>query len=444
MKSFLTSQQLVFGSIGMLSSGMALAQNAKPNVILIYTDDQGALDANCYGASDLYTPNIDALANEGVRFTQFYAAPVSSISRACLMSGQFSKRAGVVTNVIGNAGLRPEKETIAERLKANGYRTALIGKWHLGETMEIGPNAQGFDYFYGFRGGLIDSYSHLGGDTHHDLWRNEQHIYSFGNFFTDENIKEIKRFIQEDKNQPFFVYWASNIPHYPLLPHEKWIEYYAQLPIPRKMYAAYISTLDEYIGQLRTFLKSEGLDKNTIIIFQSDNGHSLETRSYGQGGYCGNLRGAKDSLFEGGIRVPAIISWPGILPEGEVRNQVAMNIDWFPTIVDLCQLSVEGMEVDGKSLVPILNDASLKSPHDVLHFDFWTRWALRCGDWKLLKDPMDVKPNGKSTEIKGLFLVNLKNDSTESVNVIEQYPEKVKELLNLRKEYELSLLEKNK
>ena len=400
-----------------------MAQDTKPNVIIIYTDDQGSLDAHCYGADDLCTPNIDALAEKGTKFTQFYAAPVSSVSRGNLLSGQFSRRCGVVTNVIGNSGLRPEDETIAERMRDNGYRTALIGKWHLGESMEKGPNNNGFEYFWGFRGGLIDSYSHLGGDTHHDLWRNEHPIYESGKFFTQGNIEEMKRFIQQKDDRPFFIYWASNIPHYPLLPHEKWINYYSDLPKPRQMYAAYVSTLDQYIGELREFLKNEGLEENTILIFQSDNGHSLETRSYGQGGYCGNMRGAKDSLFEGGIKVPAIISWPGHLPEGEVRDQLAMNIDWFPTIVDLCGVSQENMDVDGKSLVPLIKDNSVESPHDALHFDFlFEYWALRKGDWKLIMNPVDILPNGKSNKMKGLFLVNLREDSTESTNVADRWP----------------------
>ena len=302
--------------------------------------------------------------------------------------------------------------------------------------MEKGQNANGFEYFWGFRGGLIDSYSHLGSDTNHDLWRNEHSIYSEGNYFTEENIREIKHFIQQNDDKPFFIYWASNIPHYPLMPREKWVKYYSGLPKPRQMYAAYVSTLDEYVGQLMDFLHYEGLEDNTIVIFQSDNGHSMEVRSYGQGGYCGELRGAKDSLFEGGIRVPAIISWPGHLPQGETRNQLAMNIDWFPTIVDLCEVSDADMNVDGKSLVPLIKDNSVESPHDALHFDFlFEYWAIRHGDWKLISNPVDILPNGKQNKLKGLYLFNLRNDSTESVNVADRYPDQMEKLLQMRKQF---------
>ena len=194
---------------GCLLSGIAEAGQTKPNVIIIYTDDHGTLDANCFGAPDLCTPNIDALATYGVRFTQFYAAPVSSASRACLLTGQYAKRTGLTGNA-GWTGLRPEKETIAERMKANGYQTACIGKWHLGSWKEYRPTAQGFDYFWGFLGGCIDSYSHFfywGGPNMHDLWRNDEEIYDPGKFFAAETMKEVRGYIKNrEKDKPFFLY----------------------------------------------------------------------------------------------------------------------------------------------------------------------------------------------------------------------------------------------
>lgn len=424
----------------------AYAQNqrVKPNVIILYTDDQGTLDLGSYGANDLHTPHLDKLAEKGVRFTQFYAAPVSSISRASMLTGQFASRTGITGNV-GAVGLAHEKETIAERMQQNGYRTALIGKWHLGSDVAYGPNRQGFDYFWGFRGGCIDSYSHFqywGGPNGHDLWRNEQEIHAPGNFFISDNLTEIKKFITEEKETPFFLYWAVNIPHYPIQPDEKWLHYYAGLPNPRRMYAAFLSTLDEYFGELQLFLAAEGLDRNTIIIFQSDNGHSMEVRAFGGGGYTGGYRGAKFSLFEGGIRVPAIVSWPGVLPEGEVREQTAMNIDWFPTLVELCGLPDEGMEVDGSSLVPLMMDRGKPTPHKILHFDFNDQWAVLKGDWKLIHNARDVSP-GNETKIEGLYLLNLTKDPSEKTNFAEEYPFVVEELKNERELFETSLHEKN-
>lgn len=434
------TKPLLWSAVGLLAAGAAQAQTTRPNVIVIYTDDHGTLDVNCFGATDLHTPNMDALAASGVRFTQFYAAPVSSASRASLLTGQFTRRAGVTGNA-GLKGLPPEKETIAERMRANGYRTACIGKWHLGSLPEYAPNSQGFDYFWGFLGGCIDSYSHFyywWGPNVHDLWCDRQEIHREGRFFTEETLHEVRNFIDRDDDRPFFLYWAVNIPHYPLQPKEKWLEYYAALENPRRMYAAYVSTFDDYLGELRAFLAARGLEENTIVVFQSDNGHSTEVRTFGGGGYCGDYRGGKFSLFEGGIRVPAVISWPGHLPQNEVRAQVAMNIDWFPTLVELCGIDDAGLDVDGRSLVPLLRDDA-PSPHDVLHFDFERQWAVRAGDWKLLHDAIDVLPDDKNRTIEGLMLTNLEIDPTESRDLKEQYPEKVRELLELRRRYEASL-----
>lgn len=433
---------LCITGFSLASAAASAGTPAKPNVILIYTDDQGTLDAGCYGAPDLHTPNIDSLASDGIRFTQFYAAPVSSASRASLMTGQFSLHAGLTGNA-GYKGLPLEKETLAERMHDNGYQTACIGKWHLGSWKEYAPNSRGFDYFWGFLGGCIDSYSHFyywGGPNMHDLWENDREIYEPGKFFARETMNHIQSYIDSrDKDSPFFLYWAINIPHYPLQPAEKWLDYYRELPSPRRMYAAFVSTFDEYLGELRIFLRSRGLDENTIIIFQSDNGHSTEVRTFGKGGYCGEYRGGKFSLFEGGIRVPAVISWPGHIPENEVRNQMAMNIDWFPTLAELCELDREGMDNDGKSLVPVIMDGTAASPHEVLHFDFEQQWAVRYGNWKLINNAIDVLPDDKNKVIEGLFLSNVNIDPSERTDYKDKYPEVTEKLLSLRKEYEQSL-----
>lgn len=435
-------KQLLLGAGGLLLAAGAVARTPRPNVIIIYTDDQGTLDLGSFGAPDLRTPNMDSLSARGVRFTQFYAAPVSSASRASLLTGQFTLRAGLTGNA-GRSGLRPEKQTLAERMRAGGYRTACIGKWHLGSLPDYAPNNQGFDYFWGFLGGCIDSYSHFyywGGPNVHDLWRNGQEIHRPGEFFTEQTLHEARRFIREgDPEKPFLLYWAVNIPHYPLQPKQKWLEYYASLPDPRRMYAAFVSTLDDYVGELRTFLRAQGLERNTIVIFQSDNGHSTEVRTFGGGGYCGDYRGGKFSLFEGGIRVPAVISWPGHLPEGEVRDQPAMNTDWFPTILELCGLGPAGAQVDGRSLVPLIRDAGAESPHEALHFDFEKQWAVRQGDWKLLCNAIDVLPDDKNKTLEGLFLTNLAIDPAERENLIGQYPAKARELLRLREAYTASV-----
>ena len=441
-------KKTIYSVGGFLIASVAYPKDT-PNVIIIYTDDHGVLDLGCYGTSDIVTPNIDGLAEKGTRFTQFYAAPVSSASRASLLTGQFCRRAGETANS-GEFGLPPEKETLAQRLKIAGYNTAIIGKWHLGSHKTIIPTKRGFDYFWGFLGGCIDNYSHFyywGGANKHDLWRNETEVYHPGAFFAEENVKEIKGFIDENNDKPFFVYWAANIPHYPYQPSEKWLNYYkANFPDVknnRQMYAAFISTLDESIGELLTYLKVKGLYDNTVIIFQADNGYSSEDRAFGGGGYNGPYRGCKFSLFEGGIRVPSIISWPGVLPEGQVIDRMTMNIDWFPTIVELTGAPKEGMEVDGKNLIPLIRNKNLPSPHDVLHFDFLDQWAVRKDEWKLIGNPVETKDGNYRKDLEEkYFLSNVVNDPSEKINYYDQKPEIVKELMTLRDQYVKSIPQK--
>ena len=421
-----------------LAVPVANGQNRQPNVVIIYTDDQGTLDLNCYGATDLKTPNIDALAEKGVRFTQFYAAPVSSPSRASLLTGQFTRHAGLWNNVGATTCLPVGKPTIAEQMKKNGYATGLIGKWHLGEIPEATPNARGFDYFFGHRGGCIDNYSHFyywDGPNRHDLWRNNDEVFYYGQFFSEIAVREVKNFINDHRKQPFFLYWAVNMPHYPVQGSPKWNEYYKNLPYPRNLYAAFVSTMDEIIGEIITYLDREGLRDNTVIIFQSDNGHSVETRNHNGGGFCGDYRGAKFSLFEGGIRVPAIISWPGHLPENQVREQMVMNIDWFPTIAELCRIDLKGLDIDGKSLLPVVMNPQAASPHEILYFDSGNQWAVRKGDWKLIGNPQDPVNPKSIAPSDSLFLCNLKMDVTESENLIKKYPQTADELIKLRNAY---------
>lgn len=407
-----------------------------PNVIIIYTDDQGTVDVNSFGAKDLYTPNIDLLAKTGVKFTQFYAAAaICSPSRAALLTGKTPLAAGLPGNAgskKGVEGLPSEQVTIAEKLKENGYTTAHIGKWHLGYTKETSPNNQGFDYSFGHMGGCIDNYSHFfywAGPNRHDLWENGEEIWMDGAYFQDLTSQKTNTFIEQNKENPFFIYYAINLPHYPLQGTDKWREYYKDLDSPRDKYAAAISTVDERIGILLEKLDELNLRDDTIIIFQSDHGHSMEERTFGGGGSAGPYRGAKFSFFEGGIRVPAIISYPGKIPENEERDELSINVDWFPTILDFANINYQSNVFEGKSL----HDVILKntaSPHN----EFWwwdneDRWAVRKGNWKLLKNPKDPSQKKPVTTVDSYYLVNLKDDQSESINLANERPEKVKELV---------------
>ncbi len=420
----------------------------KPNVIVIFTDDQGSVDAGCYGTKDIETPHLDALAKRGVRFTQFYAAaPVCSPSRAGLLTGRYPAKAGVPGNTTsqkGKPGMPGEQVTMAEHFKAAGYKTAHIGKWHLGYIPEHMPNAQGFDHYFGHMGGCIDNYSHFfywQGPNRHDLHRNGEEIFEDGKFFPDLMVKEAAEFMKKNQASPFFIYFALNTPHYPYQGEAHWLERYRGVPYPRNLYNAFVSTQDARIGSLLHYLDELGLREDTIVIFQSDHGHSTEERAHFGGGSSGPYRGAKFSLFEGGIRVPAVISWPGKLPEDEVRSQLAHGCDWLPTLAELADIELSNRHViDGKSLATLLKSDDAPSPHKTVHWlvgrGGGAQWAVREGDWKLIGNVRDTsKPPSKGEKAGKRFLSNLKDDVGEQKNWIKAHPDIAKRLEQLHEEW---------
>jgi len=442
-RDFLKVLGLTAGSLMMPQAVFGRQKTArKPNVVLIFTDDQGSIDVNCYGAKDLYTENLDRLAAEGTRFTQFYVgAPVCSPSRAALMTGRYPRCAGLLSNAPsdkGRPGMPSEQVTIAEMMKSAGYATGHIGKWHLGYTPETMPNGQGYDYSFGHMGGCIDNYSHFfywQGPNRHDLWRNGQEVWHEGEFFGDLMVDECKNFIDGHRDEPFFLYWAINMPHYPLQGIEKWRKKYEHLEDPRRIYAAFVSTMDELIGKVVRHLDESGLRENTLIIWLSDHGHSIESRTFSGGGSSGDYRGHKFTLWEGGLRVPCIVSWPGRIGQNAVRNQMAASIDWMPTIAEYCGVKPPDVNIDGKSIVPVIESVDAPSPHDILHWETGKHWAIREGDWKLVH-------NGPATDYKGRnipqvenFLSNMTEDVTETKNLAEAYPETVKRLTNLHEQW---------
>ncbi|MEZ6058592.1 MAG: sulfatase-like hydrolase/transferase [Planctomycetaceae bacterium] len=432
--------------------------DAKPlNVLIIYTDDQGTVDAGCYGSQDLVTPNIDRLAKTGVRFTQMYApSAICSSSRAGLMTGRFPVRAGVSGNVSsthGEAGMPTGEVTLAELFKGAGYRTGHVGKWHLGYTPATMPNGQGFDSSFGHMGGCIDNYSHFfywQGPNRHDLWRDGQEVYADGRYFPDLMTEECLRLLDQQDERPFFIYWAINVPHYPLQATDKWRARYQDVPNPRGMYGAFVSTMDERIGTVLDRLEALGLREQTIVLFQSDHGHSTEERTFSGGGSAGPYRGAKGCLFEGGIRVPAIVSCPGTIPQGVVRDQLATGCDWFPTLADLCGLDMAQSLPDSAAVPHHLDGRSLSdvivhdkpTPHESFYWQLGAgpgaQWVVRHGDWKLLGNAKDT--SGRPlTKNDHLFLVNLVNDPQESKNLAVDHPEELRELKSLREKYVQSL-----
>ena len=427
------------------------AGKRKPNVLIFFTDDQGTLDANCYGSKDLFTPTMDKLAETGVRFTQAYAHTVCCPSRGLLMTGRHPQRYGVDDWVQGDAkaetkgiNMCREEVTIAEVMRGAGYRTALFGKWHLGSHFDHGPTEQGFDEFVGIRDGFIDNYNHffLHGKGFHDLYEGKKEIFHRGEYFPDLMTARASQFMERNKDNPFLLYVAFNIPHYPEQPDKKFIDLYKGMEMPRQSYARMISTTDDRMGVLITKLEELGLRENTIIIFMSDNGHSAENAfitednhisglprgtyycAHGGGGNTGKWLGHKNTFLEGGIRVPAVISFPGELPEGIVRDQAISAADWFPTITELCGIPLPDVKLDGRSIMPIIRSAAAPTHHRVMNWHWRNGWAVREGSWKLI---------GKGGA--ALSLGNLDDPQPEAVNYIKERPDIVTRLQKLHNDW---------
>ncbi len=399
----------------------------KPNVVLIVTDDQGSVDVNCFGAKDLITPNLDDLAQEGTRFTQFYvAAPVCSPSRAALLTGRYPQRAQLPSNAYGRRGMPASQVTMAEMMREHGYRTGIFGKWHLGEILPLSPNQQGFDEFLGHKVGCIDNYSHFfywKGPNRHDLWKDESEVWENGNYFPDMIVREATRFIKENQDKPFFLYVPFNTPHYPMQAEPKFVDMYKHIDDPnRNRYAAFVTSLDDKIGQVIAKLDEFNLRENTIIVFLSDNGHSVEERAFGGGGSAGPYRGHKFTVWEGGIRVPCIMSWPKHIPANAVRDQLTASIDIMPTIAEYCSVKLPDRTLDGRSLSAIIQSAEAETTHPTMHWQRSNRWAVRQGKWKLV---FDEKP----------FLSDMNRDVSESTNLVAEHPEIVERLTALHQQW---------
>ena len=442
-------KRLSFLSLMMLLLvGCKTADTRQPNVLIIFTDDQGTLDVNCYGSTDLYTPNMDRLAREGVRFTQAYAHTVCCPSRAMLLTGRYPQRGGVTqwtqNNMKGEFGVNMalSEVTLAEALRDAGYRTALFGKWHLGAAETHGPKKQGFETFFGHRGGFIDNYNHhfLHGRGFHDLYEGTTEVFKRDQYFPDLMVKRTLDYIEAHQDEPFFIYFAMNIPHYPEQADAKFDERYKDLPMPRRSYAKMVSTTDDRIGQVLNKLDELNLTDDTIIVFMSDNGHSEENNngiavdnhssglpkghyylSYGGGGNTGKWRGAKGSFYEGGIRVPAMIRYPRKIDQGIVRDQMVTAMDIMPTVLDWCAVPTpKDVTIDGQSLDNVIRH-NATAGDETMHWGWRTGWAVRRGDWKL------IKPQRSET----LELVNLAEAEPERTNYAERQPELVSELLEL-------------
>jgi arylsulfatase len=422
----------------------------RPNIIIIFTDDQGYQDLGCFGSPDIKTPNIDQMASAGMRFTNFYdAQPVCSASRAGLLTGCYPNRVGIhgALGPKSKVALGHQETTIAELVKPLGYETAIFGKWHLGDHKDYLPGSQGFDEYFGL------PYSN-------DMWPKHpenptawprlpliqgdsvvQYLDDDQNMLTTWYTEKAVDFIDGNKDKPFFLYVAHNMPHVPLFVSDKF-----RGTSERGLYGDVIAEIDWSVQQIDEALKRNGLEKNTLIIYISDNGPWL---SYGtHSGTALPLREGKGTTWEGGIRVPCIMKWPAVIPSGVEQGKAAMTIDVLPTIAEILQIDHPELKIDGKSILPIIkNDPGATNPHEAYYF-YYNHNELQGvlsadGKWKLYvphkyrslegqegrDDGIPIKYNYNMQV--GLELYDLENDISETEDVSEKYPDVVARLSSL-------------
>jgi len=418
-----------------------------PNFVVIFTDDQGYNDLSCFGANHVSTPNIDRMAAEGMRLTSFYvAAPLSSPSRAALMTGSYPKRIGlasgsryIVLLSDDDWGLNPSEITIAEMLKGKGYATGIFGKWHLGDRPMFLPTRHGFDEYFGI------PYSH---DIHPYHPRQEHFRFPPLPLYEDETIIErdpdadyltqritekAVSFIDRHRNEPFFLYIPHPIPHAPLhvspgfmetvpdsirkllLEESSTIDYQTR----RQLFPQAIAEIDWSVGEIMKALKRNGLDNRTLVVFTTDNGPAI--------GSAEPLRGRKGSTYEGGMRVPAIVRWPGTIAEGEVCDELLTSMDVLPTLAFLAEADLPNDRIiDGKNIWPVLSGAAgAGSPHDRFFYHRGNDLiAVRSGQWKLHRLS------------EGEFeLYNLDEDIAETVDLADSHPDLVRKLSRMMDEF---------
>jgi len=426
----------------LLSTGVSFAAD-KPNILLIVGDDMGYADVGFHGCKDIPTPNLDALAATGVRFTNGYVTgPYCSPTRAGLMTGRYQTRFGHEFNPSGSQGLPVTEKTIADRLKAAGYVTGIVGKWHLGSLPEMHPQKRGFDEFFGFLAGAHDYFKSAG------ILRGNEPVDE-KEYLTDAFGREAVAFIERHRAdaKPWFLYLAFNAVHTPMQADDARLAKFAGITDKtRRTYAAMMFAMDEAVGRVRKKLADAGLEKNTLVTFISDNGGPTMPGVTVNGSRNDPLRGSKRTTLEGGIRVPFVVAWPGRVKPG-VYEKPVIQLDLHVTALAAAEVAGFGVppsggsglvepakagipNLDGVDLLPFLSGEKSGAPHDALYWRFGEQMAIRVGDYKLVRydSNADTLTGRGRQPVTAPKLYNLAADIGETKDLAAEQPDKLKKL----------------
>lgn len=384
-----------------------------PNVLLVLTDDQGYGDIGAHGNPVLRTPNLDRLRGESLWFDRFRVSPVCSPTRACLMTGRYNYRTGVVDTFQGRSMMHPDEVTLAEALSARGYATGIFGKWHLGDNYPLRPQDQGFEEVLVHRGGGIGQPSDPPGSGYFNpVLQQNGRLAQFEGYCTDVFTDAALRFIETNRNRPFFAYLATNAPHVPLEIADRWVAPYLGGGLDERVAKVYgmVANADANVGRVLDRLAALGLDNDTVVVFLTDNGPQLPPERYNAG-----MRGAKGTVYEGGIRVPCFVRWPRGLPAGRVDGAAA-HIDLMPTLLAACGVPApDGVAFDGRNLLPQLRREA-PWPDRALYFQ-WHR-----GDApELFRNCAAV--SGRYKLVEGRELYDLQTDPAEARDLAGDLPD---------------------
>lgn len=438
---FSTLQSLCLLVVVMFAFQKVNAQD-KPNIVFILSDDAGYADFGFQGSKDFKTPNLDALAKSGVKFTQAYvSAAVCGPSRAGLLTGMYQQKFGYEENNVpgymshsgltgDNMGLPLDKKTVGDYLQKLGYKTAVFGKWHMGNADRFHPTKRGFDEFYGFRGGARSYYEitkHSKKQRKEDLLERGFEGYKESEIYlTDALAKETMSFMERNKENPFFVYLSFNAVHTPMEARADDLKTIpSHLTGKRRTLAAMTIGLDRACGQVLQKIKDLGIEKNTLIVFANDNGGPSDSNESNNH----PLSGTKANHLEGGIRIPFLMSWKGQLKKNTTFNKPVSTLDLLPTFVTLAGGDISKIEgLDGVDLLPYLEKGNQGKPHETLYWKKEARGAIRHNDYKLIRFP------DRPAE-----LYNIEEDISEVNDLASKYPEKVKKLYKMLFDWELTL-----